>query len=188
MHGRRSSRGSQPQESEPAGTTGEAHARPLLLTAHLCVVVAARWRDLFDGAVEAAVPRLHRLHFFVGQQPLDVGDHVARVVVWHRGRPAGADAVSAVDEDRGDDGEVPVIGKRKRSRGGRKSVVGTMGTYLRFTRASEAGRGRGGGNKNKENANFDGVGTKDVHCTPCIRNVPVQIMHFATSKATGLKL
>eukprot|EP00964_Phaeocystis_antarctica_P055492 scaffold32647_cov80-Phaeocystis_antarctica.AAC.1 len=54
----------------------------------------------------AAVPRVHRLLRLVSHQPPQVGDDLAWVVVGHARRPAGANALRAVDEDHRQDGHV----------------------------------------------------------------------------------
>ena len=61
-----------------------------------------------DRAVEAAVPRRHRQRRVVVHHPPQVLHDLARVVVRHRRRPAGADPLGAVDEHHRQDRQVPL--------------------------------------------------------------------------------
>ena len=64
--------------------------------------------DALDGASEPLEPGGHILGFLPVEHPSQVLDDLARVVVGDLGAPTGADAVGAVDEDHGDDGDVPL--------------------------------------------------------------------------------
>ncbi len=71
---------------------------------------------LFEGSdrTEAhLVPGLHRCHGLPRKQCLDVGHHIARVVVGDAGGPARANALSAVQQHQRQDGHVPA-GRRIR--------------------------------------------------------------------------
>mmetsp|Transcript_81064 Transcript_81064/g.252938 ORF Transcript_81064/g.252938 Transcript_81064/m.252938 type:complete len:239 (-) Transcript_81064:2385-3101(-) len=60
-----------------------------------------------DAALEARPPRAHLLHRLAPHVALQVGDDIARRVVWQRGRPPRANPVSTVDEEHGYHGDVP---------------------------------------------------------------------------------
>lgn len=65
---------------------------------------------LLDGALKTVVPGLHGDHFLAGQQPPQIGHDVARVVVGDVCAPARADALCAVHQHHGQNGQVPAHG------------------------------------------------------------------------------
>mmetsp|Transcript_81129 Transcript_81129/g.169409 ORF Transcript_81129/g.169409 Transcript_81129/m.169409 type:complete len:245 (-) Transcript_81129:1847-2581(-) len=85
---------------EPHATSRLRHPKRLVST-----------RTSFDrtnGSFEATIPRHHGNHGFPLQEPPDVCDDIARVVIWNLGAPASADSVGSVHERKRNHRTIPI--------------------------------------------------------------------------------
>jgi len=84
------------------------------ICSEVCTPTAPHMLPVCCVICDTDVPGLHRLQRLSCQVALEVGDHVARVVVRDGGAPPGADALRAVDQYHRQDRHVPTAGGHHR--------------------------------------------------------------------------